>query len=109
MVNKGDTSQQAHEINRAIIRLQAQVRKLSKQIAQKKKAVKEHLCLDGISLDPTIYLRLIQTLEDHFEAKGCSGGESFLITTKKLQGNAYYWFRYLKRERAIQGKPKIKT
>jgi len=72
MVNKGDTSQQAHEINRIMVKLQAQVRKLSKQITQIKKVMKEPPCFDGIRLDPTFYLRWVQTLEDYFKAKGFS-------------------------------------
>jgi len=46
-----------NEIDRAIIELQPQVRKLSKQIAHMKKATKEPSYFDGISLDRTIYLR----------------------------------------------------
>ena len=57
MVNEGDASQQAYEIHRAIVKLQAQVRKLSKQIAQKKNVMKEPPYFDDISLDPTIHLR----------------------------------------------------
>ena len=83
MVNERDAFQQSHAINRANVGLQAQVRKISKQIAQKKKAIKEPTCFDSISLDPTIYLRWVQTLEDCFEAKGCSHEESFLIATQK--------------------------
>jgi len=57
MINQGDASQQAHEIDMAIVELQAQVRKLIKQIAHMKKAMKKPPCFDGINLDPTIYLR----------------------------------------------------
>jgi len=46
--------------------------------------MKEPSFFDGISLDPTIYLRWVQTLEDYFEAKGCLGEESFMITTQNL-------------------------
>ena len=49
-----------------------------------KRALKEPPYFDAISLDPTIYLRWIQTLEDYFEANGCSHEECFLIATKKL-------------------------
>ena len=60
------------------------------QIAQKKKAIKEPPCFDGISLEPTIELRWIQTLKGYFNTKGCSHDERFLIATQKLQGYAYY-------------------
>jgi len=71
--------------------------------------MKEPPCFDGISLDPTIYLRWVQMLQDYFEAKEYFDEECFLITTQKLQGYAYYWFKWFKRERALQCKPKIKT
>jgi len=35
-------------------------------------------------LDPTIYLRWIQILEDYLEAKVCSDKEHFMIATYKL-------------------------
>jgi len=69
----------------AIVDLQAYVRKLSKQMAHIKKGMKEPPCFDGVYSDPIIYWRWVQTLEDYFEAKGCSHGESFLITTQDLQ------------------------
>jgi len=77
-------------MDKAIVELQAQVRKLSKQIAQNKKTMEEPPYFDCISLDPTIYLRWVQTLEYYFEANECSHEESFLSATQKLQGYAYY-------------------
>jgi len=65
-----------------------------------KKAMKEPPYFDGISLDPTIYLRWVQTLEDYFEDKVCSHEESFLIATKKHQGYSYYGFKCLRKKRA---------
>ena len=67
----------------AILNLQDQVRTLLSQIAQTKKAMKEPPYFDGICLNPTIYLRWVQTLEDYFESKGCSGEESLTIATTK--------------------------
>ena len=64
MTNKGDAShydgippKQAYVIGRALVELQAQARKFGKQMAHMKKAMKEPGCFDGISLDPTNYLR----------------------------------------------------
>ena len=62
-------------------------------MAHLKKATKEHPFFDGISSDPTIYLRLVQTLEDYFKAKECSDEQSFLIATKNLQGYTNYWVK----------------
>jgi len=45
-----------------ILELQNQIRKLRKQIAQVKKVIKEHSCFDGNSLDPTMFLKWVQTL-----------------------------------------------
>ena len=45
---------------------------------------------DGIGLDPTIYLKWVQSLDDYFEEKGCSGEESFMVATQKLQGYTQY-------------------
>ena len=59
-------------------------------MAEIEKAMKEPPCFDGNSLDPTIYLTWVQTLEDYFVAKGCCNKECFLIATRKLQGYAYY-------------------
>ena len=53
-------------------------------MTQMEKATKEPPCFDGNSLDPTIYLRWVQVLDDYFEAKGCCNEESFLIVTQKL-------------------------
>jgi len=53
----------------ATLELQAQVRKLNKQMVHMKKVVKEPSYFDGISLDPTIYLRWVRTFEDYFKAK----------------------------------------
>ena len=47
-----------------ILELQNQVRKLKKQMSQLKKAMKGPLCFDGNSLDPTMYLRWIQMVEE---------------------------------------------
>jgi len=51
MVNEGNAFQQTHEINRAIVELQAQIRKLRKQVTHMKKVMKEPPCFDGFSLD----------------------------------------------------------
>ena len=32
-----------------------------------------------------------------------------MISTQKLQGHAYYWPKYLRSQRSLQGKLKIKT
>ena len=48
--------------------------------------MKELPRFDGISLDPTIFLRWVQTLEDSFKVIGCSDEECFMIAIKKLQG-----------------------
>ena len=69
-----------------------------------KKDIKEPLCFDGVSLNPTIFLRWIQTLENSFKVTGCSNEECFMIAIKKLQGQIHYWFK-----KALQGKPRIKT
>jgi len=84
MVNEENASQYAHEIDRVIVHLQAQGRKLIKQKTYMQKAVKEPRYFDGIILDPTIYLRWVQTLENYFEANGCSHEQSFLISTQIL-------------------------
>jgi len=66
------------------------MREFNKKMVHLTKATKESPCFDGITLDPTIYLRWIWTLKDYFEAKECSDEQSFLIATQKLQGYAYY-------------------
>ena len=71
--------------------------------------MKEPPYFDGISLDTTINLRWIQTLEDYFEAKGYSTEEIFIIATRKHQGYGQYWFKCLRRERALQDNSRIKT
>jgi len=38
---------------------------------------------NGISLDPIVYLRWVQTLKDYFEDKECFDEETFLIATPK--------------------------
>jgi len=58
-------------------------------MAQMKKAFKELSCFDSISLDPTIYLRWLQTLKDFFEANECSHEESLLKATQTLEGYAH--------------------
>jgi len=58
------------------------------------------------SLNPNHCLKGVQTLEDYFESKG---QESFIIAIEILQGPTYSWFKNLKREIALQGKPRIKT
>jgi len=63
--------------------------------------MKDPPCFDGISLDPTIYLRWVQTLKDYFEVEGCSGEESSIPAAKKLQGVSLYWFRCHRRGRAL--------
>jgi len=67
-----------------------------------KKTLKEPPYFDGYSLDAIIYLRSVQTLEDYFEAKAYLNEENFNITTQKLQAYNKYWFRYLRRERALK-------
>jgi len=66
-----------------ILDLQNQVRRLSSQILQVKKAMREPPCIEG-SLDPNHYLKWIQVLECYFKAGGCLDEESFVIATKKL-------------------------
>jgi len=73
-----------------------------------KKTIKEPPCFDGTGLDPIIYLRWVQILEDYFEAKDSSYEESFFIATQKLQGYANCCFKCVMWERALLGKPKIK-
>jgi len=47
--------------------------------------MKEPPGFGGVSLDFTIYLRWVRTLEDYFEAKGClDGREIHVLATKKL-------------------------
>ena len=67
-----------------ILKLQDQVSKLRKQMIQVKKEMKEPPCIDGISLDPTIYLRWVQTLENYTEVIGHLSEDSFMIATQKL-------------------------
>ena len=50
-----------------------------------------------------------QILEDYFEANRCSHEQSFLIATQKLQAYTQYGFKYLRRERPLQGMPRLKT
>ena len=57
-----------------ILELEAQIKKLLKQMTQVKKAMK----FDGISLDPITYLSWMQALEDYFHEIGCYGEESFM-------------------------------
>jgi len=70
--------------------------------------MKEPPCFDGIGSDHTICSGWVQTFEDYFDAKGCLGEESFMIAIQKLQGYAQYWFKCLRIERALKGKPRIK-
>ena len=58
-------------------------------MAQVNKAIKPPY-FDGIGLDPTIYLKWAQSLNDYFEEKWCLGEESFMIATQKLQGYTQY-------------------
>jgi len=50
-------------------------------MTQLKKAMKEPSCFIGIYLDPTIYLRWVQTIGDYFKAKGCMDRESLMRAT----------------------------
>jgi len=91
-----------------ILEHQDQVIKLTKQIAQVKEAMKEPSCFEG-SLNPNRYLKWVQTFAACFEAKGYANEERLIIAIEKLQGLSYSWFRNLKRESALQGRPKMKT
>ena len=52
--------------DKVILELHDQIMKLRKQMAQVKKSMKEPRCFDGISLNPTIYLRWAQIPKDCF-------------------------------------------
>jgi len=73
-----------------------------------KDAMREPSCFEG-SLNSNHYLKWVHTLEVYFEAKGYSNEKSFIIAIEKLQNPAYSWLRNLRRESALQGKPRIKT
>jgi len=60
-----------------------------------------------IVLDITIYLKWVQILEDYFETKDYSDEESFIIATQKLQDYDQYWFRSLRKERALRGRSRL--
>jgi len=81
---------------------------LINQIAQVKEAMREPPCFEG-SLDPYHYLKWFQTLEVYFEVKRYSNEKSFIIAIEKLKGSAHSGFRNLRRERTLQGKPRITT
>jgi len=49
-------------------------------MTQVKKAMKKPPYFDDISLDPTIYLRWVQTLEDYSKVKWCLDEKRFKIT-----------------------------
>jgi len=78
-------------------------------MGQVKKAMKKAPSFDGISLDSTIYLEWFQTVKHHFKAKGCSGEESFMMATQKVQGPLHCLFKCFRKERPLQSKHKINT
>jgi len=79
--------EQAYQMKRdiAILELQDQVRRLTNQIAKVNEAIREPPCFEG-SLDPSHYLKWVQTLDAYFESNGYSNKESFIIAIEKLQG-----------------------
>jgi len=106
MANEGDPSQlidmsleQAHKMRGeiAILKLQDQLSRLTKPLAQVNEVMREPAYFEG-SLDPNRYLKWVQTLENYFEAKGYSTEESFIIAIEKLQGTSHSSFRNLIRE-----------
>ena len=70
--------------------------------------MREPPCFEG-SLDPNHYLKWVQALEDYLRVNGCSDEDSFMIPAQKLQGFTCYWFKCPRKERALEGKPRIKT
>ena len=72
----------------AIPKLQDQVSRLTKQIAQVEEAMREPLYFEA-SLDPNNNLNWVQTLENYLDSKGYSNEESFIIAIKKLQGRLF--------------------
>lgn len=49
------------------------------------------------------------SLQAYHRGKGCSNEDGFMMPTETLKGIAFYKFRFLRRERALEGDHKIKT
>jgi len=84
------------------------VRRLTKQIAQVKQAMREPPCFEG-TLDPSYYLKWVQALEGRLIARGCLNKESFVMAIEKLEVVPYYWFRCLRNKRALQRNRSLKS
>ena len=61
------------------------------------------------SLKPADYLEWVQAMERIIEIKGYSGEKAFKLAVLKLKQYASPWCENLKRTRALEGKPKVKT
>ena len=68
----------------------------------------EGLEFDG-SLKPEDYLEWVQAMERMIEIKGYSRQKPFKLAILKLKQYASLWNENLKRTRALEGKPKVKT
>jgi len=83
------------------------VKRLTKQLAQVKEAMRELPCFEG-SWTKAL-LKMGSSLEGYLKAKCCSYEESLTITIDKLRGVFQYWFRCYRDEKALQGKSRFKT
>jgi len=60
-------------------------------------------------LKPEDYLEWVQAMEKIIEIKGYSREKAFRLAVLKLKQYVSLWYEKLKRARALEGKPKVKT
>jgi hypothetical protein len=63
----------------------------------------------GENLSPNLLIEWIQTLEWIFAFKGYSDEEAFKVAIPKLKGVAFLWYENVQRQRAKEGRARIRT
>ena len=61
------------------------------------------------NLNPNLFIKWIQTLEQFFEIKEYSDEKALKVVVLKLKKYACLWYENINKQRAREGKPRIRT
>jgi len=61
------------------------------------------------NLNPNLFVEWMQALERFFEIKEYSDDKAFKVVVRKLKKYASLWYENIKKQRAREGKPRIRT